>query len=529
MLMTNAATYKKVVEEYTLPNEKKRARAAKQKADAAKNPKSRAGDLEAFLAGQGAVYAGVGWQMQWEGEKFGGNVLLPNINKGKNTKNAAAQGADGVSANELAAKLNDVAAEAEGGGEGAPPEHADGGRPRTAGSRRSGGGSRPLTAGSQGAGSRPRSRPKTPNLEADKVKVNHDILTSQQPGAGSRPQSAGRVVPAPAMPHRQKGAPGEEAAKRGRGAARGAAAGKGVSPPKKTGGKKVGMDPNLLKQLSDELQSVKASEATMRSRIKGKDDAIFELQRENVRLQEELSAVKSRHDKAQESIDKAMESNRRFDDVQKLLQQNELERIRLIDRVEVLTEENRSWRPVQRKMEGRIEQLLEELLRLEAETARLGKVDELYKLEKDKVAAGLAQTQSWQDIATDLQSQLGRWDEVRLTMERTQKNLESEVARLEQNHNALVTDNDKLRDLLEDHHIEIPDDDESALVVQGGGSDSEPEEALPRTTAKTSGLLSGRVSELVAANEDLTVDDMQPILQTVLIETLGGDDEPSTP
>eukprot|EP00282_Hemiselmis_andersenii_P035794 CAMPEP_0169442858 /NCGR_PEP_ID=MMETSP1042-20121227/9049_1 /TAXON_ID=464988 /ORGANISM="Hemiselmis andersenii, Strain CCMP1180" /LENGTH=213 /DNA_ID=CAMNT_0009554053 /DNA_START=26 /DNA_END=664 /DNA_ORIENTATION=- len=213
-MLMEAATYKKVVEEYTLPNEKKRARAAKQKADAAKNPKSRAADLEAFLAGQGAVYAGVGWQMQWEGEKFGGNVLLPNINKGKNNKNAAPPAADGVSANELAAKLNDVAAAAEGVEDGSP-ENAGGGRPRTAGSRRSGGGSRPQTAGSHKAGSRPRSRPKTPNMEADKVKVNHDILTSQQPGAGSRPQSAGRIVPAPTMPHRQKGAPGEEAAKRG--------------------------------------------------------------------------------------------------------------------------------------------------------------------------------------------------------------------------------------------------------------------------------------------------------------------------
>jgi hypothetical protein len=84
-------------------------------------------------------------------------------------------------------------------------------------------------------------------------------------------------------------------------------------------------------------------------------------------------------------MDQAHESNRRFGDVQKLLQQNELERIRLIDRVEQLTEENRQWRPVQRQLEGKIDQLMTEVGRMEEEVKRLAKVDDLYKLEKDKV------------------------------------------------------------------------------------------------------------------------------------------------
>jgi len=86
-------------------------------------------------------------------------------------------------------------------------------------------------------------------------------------------------------------------------------------------------------------------------------------------------------------MDQAHESNRRFGDVQKLLQQNELERIRLIDKVEQLSEENRQWRPKQRQLEGKIDQLMTELGKMEEEVKRLSKVDDLYRLEKDKVEA----------------------------------------------------------------------------------------------------------------------------------------------
>jgi hypothetical protein len=47
-------------------------------------------------------------------------------------------------------------------------------------------------------------------------------------------------------------------------------------------------------------------------------------------------------------------------------------------------------------------------------------------------------------------------------MEGTERALEAEVASLEQQFNAMEADNAKLRDLLYDNHIEIPDDDEDS-------------------------------------------------------------------
>ena len=46
-------------------------------------------------------------------------------------------------------------------------------------------------------------------------------------------------------------------------------------------------------------------------------------------------------------------------------------------------------------------------------------------------------------------------------MEGTERALEAEVASLEQQFNAMEADNAKLRDLLYDNHIEIPDDEDS--------------------------------------------------------------------
>lgn len=154
-------------------------------------------------------------------------------------------------------------------------------------------------------------------------------------------------------------------------------------------------------------------------------------------------------------------------------------------------------------------------------------MDELYKLEKDKVIATEAHCQSWQDIASDLQGQLTRWEEVRMTMERTEKSLEAEVSQLEQQFNSLEAENIKLRDLLYDHHIDIPDDDDDSLKDKKVREyDSDPEEAMPRTTVKTQGLLKGTMSDFVVPKEDEREDEMQALL---INESLpGAKDDPDS-
>lgn len=206
------------------------------------------------------------------GAKFGGNVLLPNISKGgRGVDNKKMHG-------ELVSRLEglDAASSRPGTGQNSQQGSRPGSRPRTAGSHRSHVGSRPVTPGGATG-----SRPKTPNPALEKVKHNHDIITSQSRPTSvghSRPPSAGRMVLAPAMPHREKETakspkvkPAPAASGRGRGqesasplrSPRAKRASKAAVGGAGGGGKRAGggtMDLGVLKQLSDEVMHVPNSE-----------------------------------------------------------------------------------------------------------------------------------------------------------------------------------------------------------------------------------------------------------------------------
>ena len=112
-----------------------------------------------------------------------------------------------------------------------------------------------------------------------------------------------------------------------------------------------GADSAVVEALQGELDAYKATEVRLKERLKDKDEQIHELTHKNFYLNDELNAQNERAGNMLAEVERARESNARFDDVKQLLQLTEIERVKLLDQVEQLQEDNMTWRPIQKKLE----------------------------------------------------------------------------------------------------------------------------------------------------------------------------------
>lgn len=116
---------------------------------------------------------------------------------------------------------------------------------------------------------------------------------------------------------------------------RGSAAAEALSPAGAGGG---GVDNAVVEAMQAELDAYKAAEARLKERLKEKDAQIHELTHKVFYLNDELNGATDKQGKMQAEVERARESNARFDDVKQLLQLAENERVKLMDEVEKLQE-----------------------------------------------------------------------------------------------------------------------------------------------------------------------------------------------
>ena len=318
--------------------------------------------------------------------------------------------------------------------------------------------------------------------------TRQDTMTGSKSKAAAGRPSKGMGDKAPAEPKRGG---------RKKGGAEAGAAG----TAKAGGGGEV--DNSVVEALQAEVDAYKAAEERLKQRIKDKDAQIHELTHKTFYLNDELNGAKDRQGKMKEEVERARESNARFDDVKQLLQLSENERVKLMEQVEQLQEDNMKWRPIKVKLEERIEALLSEVATHSAEIHRLQQVESDLKVEKDKVAAANVQVQSWQDIAADLQAKLERWEEVHETTELQLRQAKEEVTRITLERQAAEARVGLLEEMLEANGIPVPDPDDEADERLDAAADDEDEElAEPLTTLRTSALLRGQLPDATVPQQD---------------------------
>jgi chromosome segregation ATPase len=201
-------------------------------------------------------------------------------------------------------------------------------------------------------------------------------------------------------------------------------------------------------------------------------------------------------------VERARENNARFDDVKQLLQLSENERVKLMEQVEQLQEDNMKWRPIRVKLEERIDALLSEVAVHSAEIHRLQQVDSDLKVEKDKVAAANVQVQSWQDIAADLQDKLERWEEVHETTVLQLRQTKEDVTRLTLEHKVVEARVGLLEETLEANGIPVPEEHDEANDLDADDDDEDGNYAEPLTTLRTSALLRGQLPDATVPIQD---------------------------
>ena len=261
------------------------------------------------------------------------------------------------------------------------------------------------------------------------------------------------------------------------------------------------LDNAVVEAMQAEVDAYKASEERLKQRIKDKDAQIHELTHKTFHLNDELNGAKDRQGRMKEEVERARESNARFDDVKQLLQLSENERVKLMEQVEQLQEDNMKWRPIRVKLEERIDALLSEVAVHSAEIHRLQQVDSDLKVEKDKVAAANVQVQSWQDIAADLQDKLERWEEVHETTVLQLRQTKEDVTRLTLEHKVVEARVGLLEETLEANGIPVPEEDE-ANDLDADDDDEDENYAEPLTTLRTSALLRGQLPDATVPIQD---------------------------
>ena len=261
------------------------------------------------------------------------------------------------------------------------------------------------------------------------------------------------------------------------------------------------LDNAVVEAMQAEVDAYKASEERLKQRIKDKDAQIHELTHKTFHLNDELNGAKDRQGRMKEEVERARESNARFDDVKQLLQLSENERVKLMEQVEQLQEDNMKWRPIRVKLEERIDALLSEVAVHSAEIHRLQQVDSDLKVEKDKVAAANVQVQSWQDIAADLQNKLERWEEVHETTVLQLRQTKEDVTRLTLERKVVEARVGLLEETLEANGIPVPEEDE-ANDLDADDDDEDENYAEPLTTLRTSALLRGQLPDATVPIQD---------------------------
>jgi len=489
--------------------------------------KTRADDLSAFLSGQGAVYASPNWQKEWSGQRFlpdvkdrtGSAVLLPAAamreQRAKEEKERAERKAkeDREKARRRERSPSGVASSLGGvGGENKESGAATGaGRPVSATRR-------PVTPSAEQLLERERShnqsdRPRTPtvNLEAMEVKRQHEVLRERERGgAAARPESA-QSRPASASVAKAKPPPGSAVAKAAGGAdgnGKAGAAGKGGRGAKaggKGGKDKEGgagaEDTEMVQVLRAELAAVRADRDNARVGKREQEAEVHRLRMANLELVNELGATQDRQRVLAEEIDGAREANQRFSDVQKLLQLSEEERVKLIERVETLTEEGKSWRPVQEELETRVVGLIEQCEAHGAEVSRLHGVEDELRTAKDASVASAAQLQSWQEMCTELQEKVERWEGVKDSLERQLVQAQADLRRARLEAEDAERARDKYRDMLEDLGVDVPDEEELGLSDDDDEFD-DMDVPQPQTRPQVMKLLTGQIPDSVVPHKD---------------------------
>jgi hypothetical protein len=268
------------------------------------------------------------------------------------------------------------------------------------------------------------------------------------------------------------------------------------------GGGGGGVDNAVVEAMQAEVDAYKASEERLKQRIKDKDAQIHELTHKTFHLNDELNGAKDRQGRMKEEVERARENNARFDDVKQLLQLSENERVKLMEQVEQLQEDNMKWRPIRVKLEERIDALLSEVAVHSAEIHRLQQVDSDLKVEKDKVAAANVQVQSWQDIAADLQDKLERWEEVHETTVLQLRQTKEDVTRLTLEHKVVEARVGLLEETLEANGIPVPEEHDEANDLDADDDDEDGNYAEPLTTLRTSALLRGQLPDATVPIQD---------------------------
>jgi hypothetical protein len=324
--------------------------------------------------------------------------------------------------------------------------------------------------------------------------TRQDTMTGSKSKPAAKESAAGKPVKGKG----DKGATEDTTAKRGgrkKPSGEAGAAGSGAG-----GG---GVDNAVVEAMQAEVDAYKASEERLKQRIKDKDAQIHELTHKTYHLNDELNGAKDRQGKMKEEVERARESNARFDDVKQLLQLSENERVKLMEQVEQLQEDNMKWRPIRVKLEERIDALLSEVAVNSAEIHRLQHVDSDLKVEKDKVAAANVQVHSWQDIAADLQSKLERWEEVHETTVLQLRQTKEDVTRLTLERKVVEARVGLLEGTLEANGIPVPEeDDEANELLDADDEDEDEHYAEPRTTLRTSALLRGQLPDATVPIQD---------------------------
>lgn len=136
----------------------------------------------------------------------------------------------------------------------------------------------------------------------------------------------GKTLPRQQPKGRGRGETGTEA--------RGGRSKKGGDVPTAAGaGGGGGVDNAVVEAMQAELDAYKAAEVRLKERLKDKDSQIHELTHKTFYLNDELNGAHDRQGKMMADVERARESNSRFDDVKQLLQLSENERVKLMDQV----------------------------------------------------------------------------------------------------------------------------------------------------------------------------------------------------
>lgn len=249
---------------------------------------------------------------------------------------------------------------------------------------------------------------------------------------------------------------------------------------------------------------MRALEESGRGQIREREEQLHDLRQERLSLTQNLSEAQDRYLQIYEEVERAREANSRFQDVKRMLQLSEEERVRLIDRVEELTEETSSWRPLKHKMEGRVQQLEEEAARQRAEIDRLKGLEEQLRAEKERNLANQIQIQSWQDICSELQTKCDRWEQVKDSLELTLKATQTDVTKLRSEREKLDKAKRTYYEMLVDLNVDVAEEEEHS-----DAEEEEEEEELdmdaevdPLTTLRTMSLLKGQLPEVGVPQED---------------------------